>query len=61
VNNGTFVATTGTVKNGDKITLQLTSSSAYTTTKTTTLTIGSQTFTFSVTTKVAPVSNAGGG
>ncbi|MDR2190010.1 MAG: hypothetical protein LBP53_02195 [Candidatus Peribacteria bacterium] len=59
INTGAFVATTGTVKNGDSITLQLTSAPAYATTKTATLTLGIQTFTFSVSTKAQPASGGG--
>ena len=50
VNNGAFTATAGTVNNGDNIRVQLTSSGSYATTRSSTLTIGGVSGTFSVTT-----------
>ncbi len=51
VNEGAFTSELGTVKNGDKITVQLTSSSQFDSTVETTLTVGGASTTFSVTTR----------
>jgi hypothetical protein len=61
INSWTTQSVTGTVYNGDKIKIYLTSSSAYSSTTTSTLNIGGLTWTFSITTKSAPVSPWWGG
>jgi DNA-binding transcriptional regulator YdaS (Cro superfamily) len=61
INSWSWQTETGIVYNGDNIKIQLTSSSAYSSTTTATLHIGGQTWTFSVTTKSAPWWWGGGG
>ena len=51
INGGTYTNASGTVNNGDKVTVQQTSSDSYLTTTVATLTIGGVSDTFSVTTK----------
>ncbi|MFZ5844290.1 MAG: hypothetical protein ACOY3E_15495 [Pseudomonadota bacterium] len=57
INGGSFVSTAGTVNNGDSVRVQLTSSASYSTMVTATLTIGSQSASYSVTTQAG----SGGG
>ena len=63
VNSGTYTSASGTVNNGNTVTVRQTSSASYTTTTNATLTIGGVSDTFSVTTQSrinsAPVANAG--
>ena len=54
INSGSYKSTSDTVSNGDKITVRLTSSGSYSTTKSAILTIGGVSDTFSVTTQAAP-------
>ena len=54
INSGTYTSAAGTVNNEDTVTVRLTSSGSYSTTKSATLTIGSVSDTFSVTTEAAP-------
>jgi len=54
INSGTYTSAVGTVNNEDTVTVRLTSSGSYSTTKSATLTIGSVSDTFSVTTEAAP-------
>ena len=60
INGGTW-ATAGTVKDGDKVKVRQTSSSGYSDTKNTTLTIGAKSATFTVTTVGPPPPQTGGG
>ncbi|KQC10271.1 MAG: hypothetical protein APR62_12305 [Smithella sp. SDB] len=54
INGGTYTSAAGTVNNGDTVTVRLTSSGSYSTTISATLTIGSISDAFSVTTEAAP-------
>lgn len=54
INGGAFTSDAGTVNNGDAVELRMTSSASYSTTLTSTLTIGSTFASFSVTTEAAP-------
>jgi len=54
INSGSYKSTSDTVNNGDKITVRLTSSGSYSTTKSAILTIGMVSDTFSVTTEAPP-------
>jgi hypothetical protein len=55
INGGPYTSVSGTVNNGDKVTVHLTSSGKYFTTNTATLTIGGVSGTFSVTTKAGSI------
>jgi N-acetylneuraminic acid mutarotase len=55
INGGSYTNASGTVNNGDKVTVQQTSSGSYSTTTVATLTIGGISDTFSVTTKVESI------
>jgi hypothetical protein len=61
INGGSYTSDSGTVNNGDTVTVQLTSSGSYSTTVDATLTIGGVSNTFSVTTQAAPPSTSNGG
>ena len=54
INTGSYTSYSGTVNNGDAVTVRQTSSGSYSTTTNTTLTIGGVSDTFSVTTWAAP-------
>jgi hypothetical protein len=56
INNGNFVNTAGSINNGDTIQLRLTSADSLSSTRTATLTIGSQSFNFSVITQAKDTS-----
>jgi hypothetical protein len=56
LNGGAYTATAGTVNNGDTVTLRLTSSASFSTTSLATLTIGTQSAVFQVTTQAAVTS-----
>jgi len=60
INGGSYTSISGTVSNGDTVTVQQTSSGSYSTTTNATLTIGGVSDTFSVTTQTAPASDSGG-
>ena len=55
INGSAFTSAAGTVNNGDSVRVQLTSSAAYATMTSATLTIGGVSATFSVTTQSAPI------
>lgn len=59
INTGSFVSTTGTVFSGDIVQLKLTSSSSYSTLSTATVTVGTRTGAWNVTTQAAPVAPSG--
>jgi hypothetical protein len=59
INGGSYTNANGTVNNGDKVTVQQTSSESYSTKTDATLNIGGITDTFSVTTKDAPAAVSG--
>ena len=61
VNTGSYTSTVWTVFNGDTVQLRLTSSSSYNTQSTATLTVGTRTGAWSVTTQSAPISPGPGG
>jgi hypothetical protein len=61
INGGSYTSASGTVNNGDTVTVQLTSSGNNATTTNATLTIGGVSGTFSVTTQAAPASSGGSG
>ena len=61
INGGSYTSASGTVNNGDTITVQLTSSGSHSTTTSATLTIGGASGTFSATTESAPAGGGGGG
>jgi len=61
INGGSYTSTSGTVSNGDTVTVQLNSSGRYFTTTNTTLTIGGVSGIFSVTTQAAPASGGKSG
>jgi N-acetylneuraminic acid mutarotase len=60
INPGSYTSASGTVNNGNNITVQLTSSGSYSTKTSATLTIGGVSATFNVTTQAAPASASGG-
>ena len=61
INGGSYTSASGTVSNGNTVTVQLTSSGSYSTTTNATLTIGGVSANFSVTTQAAPAGGGGGG
>ena len=61
IGTGSYTASTGTVNNGDTLTVKVTSASSYLTPASATVTIAWLSTAFTVTTKAAPVVNWGGG
>ena len=61
INSGAYTSTAGTVNPGDTVTVKVTSSNAYSTQASATVTIGGVSATFTLTTKSAPSSGGGGG
>jgi hypothetical protein len=61
INGGSYTNESGTVNNGDTVTVEETSSGSYSTTTNAILAIGGVTDTFSVTTLVKPAGGGGGG
>lgn len=59
VNSGSYTSAAWTVFNGDAVQLQMTSSASYSAASTATLTVGTRTGAWSVTTQAAPVSPGG--
>ncbi|GAB4090824.1 IPTL-CTERM sorting domain-containing protein [Hydrogenophaga soli] len=56
INGGAYTATAGTVNNGDTVTVRLTSSASFSTTRLATLTVATQSAVFQVTTQAAVTS-----